>query len=100
MGVTQSLEWRNLVYYFIGFYVMLFLFSTPVTEKPTCVSRISKQSVRDKTARIDWLKSEIALLQDELKSIEEELQEPVSPSSLREWIKHEIREQMHSKQDE
>jgi hypothetical protein len=94
MGVGHStMEWKNIVYYFIGFYVMLFILSTP-KEETTCVR---KQSFRDKNTRRDWLRSEISLLQEELDQIEEEIQEPVSPSSLKEWIKNEVKDQLQSR---
>jgi hypothetical protein len=95
MGIGHStMEWKNIVYYFIGFYVMLFILSTPKPEETTCVR---KQSFRDKNSRRDWLRSEISLLQEELDQIEEEIQEPVSPSSLKEWIKNEVKDQLQSR---
>ena len=93
MGLCQSMDLKNLVYYFIGFYIVLFLFSSPIPET-TITKRDSSRS--DKVLRMDWLKNEIKTLQDELHEIEDNLH-MMEPSNMREWIRGEIRGQLQSR---
>jgi hypothetical protein len=94
MGMCHSLEIKNLVYYFIGFYVLLFLFSTPVTTTTTTKRESGYGSGRsEKMVRVEWLKNEIKLLQDELKEIEDDLL-MMEPSAIKTWIRDEIRDEI------
>jgi hypothetical protein len=92
MGLFQSIEVKNLVYYFIGFYIMLFLFTTPVPSTIT-TKRDSGSGRSDKMIRVEFLKNEIKLLQEELKEIEDELQ-MMDPSAIKTWIREEIRDEI------
>jgi hypothetical protein len=90
MGLAQSAEIKNWVYYFIGFYIILFLFSTPVPST-TVTKRETGRS--DKMMRVEWLKNEIKILQDELKEIEDDLH-MMEPSTIKTWIRDEIRDEI------
>jgi hypothetical protein len=90
MGLTQSVDIKNWVYYFIGFYFMLFMFSSPA---PTTSVTKRETGRSDKIIRVEWLRNEIKLLQEELKENEDDLH-MMEPSTIKTWIRDEIREEI------
>jgi hypothetical protein len=100
MGAAYSLFTdKNTMYYIIFAYFILSVLTidTPKKEKSFVNEHPSKPRL---LSRKRWLESEIQHLQEELSQINQELEEPVLPESMRAAIRSEINQQVREQVSE